>query len=81
VITIRPAAERGRTNWGWLDSRHAFSFGEYYDPRHMGYLLQIWIVPDARGLAPRYDQRAVDADAARRRFVQLASGAPSNGSP
>ncbi|HSD27672.1 MAG TPA: pirin family protein, partial [Vicinamibacteria bacterium] len=37
MISIRPAAERGRTDWGWLDSRHTFSFGEYYDPRHMGY--------------------------------------------
>ena len=37
MIAIRPAAERGRTDWGWLDSRHTFSFGEYVDPRHMGF--------------------------------------------
>jgi redox-sensitive bicupin YhaK (pirin superfamily) len=37
MIQIRPAGERGRTRWGWLDSRHTFSFGEYYDPRHMGF--------------------------------------------
>lgn len=37
MITIRPAAERGRTDWGWLDSRHTFSFGEYFDARHMGF--------------------------------------------
>jgi redox-sensitive bicupin YhaK (pirin superfamily) len=37
MITIRPAAERGRTNIDWLDSRHSFSFGEYYDPGHMGF--------------------------------------------
>ncbi len=156
MITIRPAAERGRTDWGWLDSRHTFSFGEYCDPRHMGYrslrvinddrvkggagfgthghrdmeilsyvlegalahedsaggggvirpgeiqfmragtgvrhsernaserepvhFLQIWIVPDTRGLAPRYDQRAFDVDAARRGLVELASSAPTNGS-
>jgi hypothetical protein len=149
VITIRPAAERGRTDWGWLDSRHTFSFGEYHDPRHMGFrslrvinddrvkpgagfgthghrdmeilsyvlegglahrdstggggvirpgeiqfmragtgvthsemnaskteavhFLQIWIVPDTRGLAPRYDQRVFDGDTARRSLVLLAS--------
>src|SRR3972149_11763931 len=37
VITLRPAAERGQTDWGWLDSRHTFSFGEYFDPRNMGF--------------------------------------------
>jgi redox-sensitive bicupin YhaK (pirin superfamily) len=128
VIEIRKASDRGRTDWGWLDSRHTFSFCEYYDPRHMGFrslrvinddrvepgagfgthghrdmeilsyvlegalqhkdstggggvirpgetepvhFLQIWIVPETRGLAPRYDQKPFDADAARERFVLL----------
>ena len=149
MIAIRPAAERGRTDWGWLDSRHSFSIGEYYDARNMGFrslrvvnddrvapgggfgthghrdmeilsyvlegalehkdstggggiirpgeiqfmragtgvchsefnasqteavhFLQIWIVPDTVGLAPRYDQRSFDEEAARRGFVTLAS--------
>ena len=37
MITIRPAQARGAVNVGWLDSRHTFSFGEYYDPSHMGF--------------------------------------------
>ena len=156
MITVRPAAERGQTDWGWLDSRHTFSFGEYHDPRHMGFrslrvinddrvtpgagfgthghrdmeilsyvlegglehedstggggiirpgeiqfmragtgvthsernasktepvhFLQIWVVPDTRGLAPRYDQKAFDADAARKGFVLLASRDGRDGS-
>ena len=37
MITIRPASERGTANFGWLDSKHSFSFGGYYDPNHMGF--------------------------------------------
>ena len=34
MLTIRPAAARGTTDFGWLDSKHTFSFGDYADPRH-----------------------------------------------
>ena len=37
MITIRPAGERGHGNFGWLDTRHTFSFGHYFDPKHLGY--------------------------------------------
>lgn len=35
--TIRPSGARGRANFGWLDSRHSFSFGQYFDADHMGF--------------------------------------------
>jgi redox-sensitive bicupin YhaK (pirin superfamily) len=156
TVRVRSADERGRTDWGWLDSRHTFSFGEYNDPAHMGFralrvinddrvepgagfgthghqdmeilsyvlegalahkdssggggvirpgeiqfmragtgiahseynhsktepvhFLQIWIVPDTRGLAPTYGQQRFDAEAAARGFVLLASRDGRDGS-
>src|SRR5262245_54430358 len=149
MIQVRPAGARGRTDWGWLDSRHTFSFGDYHDPAHMGFrtlrvinddrvkagagfgphghrdmeilsyvlegalehkdsscgggvirpgeiqfmragtgvthseynhskvepvhFLQIWVVPDERGLKPAYGQLAFDRARARAGFVLLAS--------
>lgn len=149
MITVRRAAERGVTDFGWLDSRHTFSFGDYYDPEAMGFrtlrvinddrvgpgggfgthphrdmeimtwvldgalehrdsmgngsvirtgqfqfmragtgvqhsefnasksepvhLLQIWIVPEKRGLEPTYDERTPEPAALAREFVLLAA--------
>lgn len=37
MIDIRRADQRGVTDWGWLTSRHSFSFGDYHDPARMGF--------------------------------------------
>ncbi|MEP6637582.1 MAG: pirin family protein [Acidobacteriota bacterium] len=37
MIAIRKASERGHFDFGWLDTHHTFSFGDYYDPEFMGF--------------------------------------------
>jgi redox-sensitive bicupin YhaK (pirin superfamily) len=37
MIRLRRSNDRGQTKVGWLDSRHTFSFGDYHDPKHMGF--------------------------------------------
>ena len=152
MITIRKSGERGKTNTGWLDSRHTFSFGDYRDPAHVSFgalrvinedmiaggggfpphphsdmeivtyllsgrlqhrdslgngsvirageiqrmsagtgivhaesnasreeachLLQIWITPSRRGIAPSYEQKTIDAAAISNKLARIASPEP-----
>lgn len=155
MITIRKAAERGHFDFGWLDTYHTFSFGDYYDPEFMGFrslrvinedrvaprtgfpthghrdmeiityilegalehrdsigngsvirpgevqrmtagtgvthseanssedpvhLLQIWILPNARGLKPGYEQKTFTDDEKRDRLRLVASADGRDGS-
>ncbi len=155
MIRIRNSEARGRTDFGWLDSRHSFSFGEYQDPEHMGFrslrvinddrlrpgagfgehahqdmeivsyvlsgalahrdsmgtgsvlsagdvqrmsagagvrhsemnpsleeptrFLQIWILPEQKGLEPSYEELHVGEDEKRGRLVRVASGSGVDG--
>ena len=37
MITLRKSKERCQTKIDWLDSWHSFSFGDYYDPKHVSF--------------------------------------------
>src|SRR5262245_47371905 len=46
MITIRRAEDRGKSDLGWLDSRHTFSFADYYDPSQLGFSALRVIIDD-----------------------------------
>jgi quercetin 2,3-dioxygenase len=43
MIERRPVESLGRANHGWLDTKHHFSFAEYFDPQRMSWgALRVW---------------------------------------
>jgi len=43
MIEVRPFADLGGANHGWLDAKHHFSFGGYHDPARMSWgNLRVW---------------------------------------
>ena len=60
MIELRPYAQLGGAQHGWLDTRHHFSFAEYYDPArmHWGHL-RVWnddIIAPHSGFPPHPHQ-------------------------
>ncbi len=50
MIQIRPSAERGGGNHGWLKTQHSFSFADHWDPKWMGFrslrvINEDWVAP------------------------------------
>jgi redox-sensitive bicupin YhaK (pirin superfamily) len=65
MIRIRKADERGHTALDWLDSRHTFSFGDFYDLQHMGFrslrvMNEDWVQPgQGFGMHPHRDMEII----------------------
>jgi redox-sensitive bicupin YhaK (pirin superfamily) len=36
TIRLHKSEDRGKSNHGWLDTRHSFSFARWYESDHMG---------------------------------------------
>src|SRR5262245_3823663 len=65
MIKVRRSNERGQTRLDWLDSKHTFSFGDYFDPAHASFrslrvINDDWVAPNSGfGMHPHRDMEII----------------------
>lgn len=63
MIKIRRSDDRGKANYGWLDTNYTFSFSDYYDPAFMGFrnlrVINEDFIESARGF-PKHGHRDME---------------------
>jgi redox-sensitive bicupin YhaK (pirin superfamily) len=65
MLKLWKAKDRGSFHHGWLDTRHTFSFGEFYDPQKMGFralrvINEDWVSPGMGfGMHPHRDMEII----------------------
>lgn len=69
----------GRSDLGWLKSIFHFSFSNYYNPDNVNFgettsrFLQIWLLPDKKGLTPNYGDQRFKWEDRKNKWLQIVS--------
>ena len=74
MIQLKPFAELGGADHGWLKAKHHFSFASYYDPETEAGIA--WDDPDVAVEWPLADPQVSERDRSAPRLAEIAAELP-----